>query len=188
MHDLVGLELVVALGFAILISELAAPRVRLPAPVLQLLGGVVLGFVPAFRGIHLPPQAVLLIFLPMLLYWESLTTSPREIRRNLRGIVLLSTVLVIVTAAAVAATAHALGLAWAAAWVLGAALAPTDATAVGVLARCLPRRSVTILRAESLVNDGTALVLYAVAVDAAVNATHPGLLHISGLFALSYGV
>src|SRR4051794_3199969 len=186
MEDLVALELIVALGAVILAGELVARRTRLPPPVLQLLGGVALGFVPAFRDIQLPPEAVLLVFLPMLLYWESLTTSLREIRRNLRGIVLLSTVLVIVTAAAVAATANALGLAWGAAWVLGAALAPTDATAVGVMAGSLPRRNVTILRAESLVNDGTALVLYAVAVTAIVENTQPGALEVVGLFAVSY--
>jgi monovalent cation/hydrogen antiporter len=188
VNGYLGLELVVALGLAVLAGDLAAPRLGLPTPVLQLLGGVVLGFVPTLRSVHLPPQAVLLIFLPVLLYWESLTTSLREIRRNLRGIVLLSTVLVVVTALGVAWTAHALGLPWGAAWVLGAALAPTDATAVGVLAHSLPRRNVTILRAESLVNDGTALVIYTLAVAAVVHTTHPSILHVAGSFATSYAV
>src|SRR3954466_10942463 len=188
MEHLGGLELIVALGLTVLISELVAPRLRLPAPVVQLVSGVLLGFVPAFRSVQLPPEAVLFIFLPMLLFWESLTTSLREIRRNLRGIVLLSTLLVMVTAVAVAYTGHLFGLPWAAAWVLGAALAPTDATAVGVLARAMPRRYVTILRAESLVNDGTALVIYGVAVSATVHASHPSNLHIAGLFALSYAL
>ncbi|WUJ82275.1 cation:proton antiporter [Streptomyces sp. NBC_00377] len=70
----------------------------------------------------------------------------------------------ILTAWAVAAAGHALGLPWGPAWVLGAAVAPTDATAVGALAGSLPRREVTVLRAESLVNDGTALVIYGLAV------------------------
>jgi NhaP-type Na+/H+ or K+/H+ antiporter len=186
MHDLTVLEFVVALGVAVLVCDVLGRRLRVPSPVLLLLGGVVLGFVPAFSDVRLPPEAVLLVFLPVILFWESLTTSLREIRRNLRGVVLLSTVLVIVTAAAVAATAHALGLAWGAAWVLGAALAPTDATAVGVLARSLPRRNVTILRAESLVNDGTALVLYSIAVTAVVNDTTPGAWEVVGSFTLSY--
>src|SRR3954465_2971236 len=138
------------LVLTVLISELVAPRLRLPAPVVQLVSGVLLGFVPAFRSVQLPPEAVLLIFLPALLYWESLTTSLREIRRNLRGIVLVSTALVVLTAAAVAAVAHQFGLPWGPAWVLGAAVAPTDATAVGALARILPPRNMTILRAESL--------------------------------------
>ena len=130
---------------------------------------------------------MLLVFLPALLYWESLTTSLREIRSNLRPIVLLSTALVIVTAAAVAWVAHALGLAWGPAWVLGAALAPTDATAVGVLARALPRRTVTMLRAESLVNDGTALVIYGLAVGITVGEEQFSAGYVWWLFLLSYG-
>ena len=70
----------------------------------------------------------------------------------------------LVVTAAVALAALTLGIAWGPAWVLGAAVAPTDAIAIGALARILPRRNVAILCAESLVNDGTALVLYGVAV------------------------
>src|SRR4051812_15605205 len=130
---------------------------------------------------------MLLLFLPALLYWESLTTSLREIRSNLRVIVLASTLLVIATAAAVAVVGHALGLPWGPAWVLGAALAPTDATAVGVLARALPRRIVTVLRAESLVNDGTALVIYGIAVAVTVGQEELGVGPVSWLVLLSYG-
>src|SRR4051794_37916063 len=155
-------------------------------PIVLLVCGVLLGFVPALREVHLPPEAMLLLFLPALLYWESITTSLREIRSNLRVIVLASTLLVIATAAAVAAVGHALGLPWGPARVLGAALAPTDATAVGVLARALPRRTVTTLRAESLVNDGTALVVYGLAVGITVGEESFGALYVSGLFLLSY--
>ncbi|MDT0322105.1 Na+/H+ antiporter [Streptomyces millisiae] len=185
-HDLLGLELVVVLGAALLGCEVAGRRLGLAPPVLLLAAGALLGFVPALREVHLPPEAMLLLFLPVLLYWESLTTSLREIRSNLRGIVLMSTLLVIATAAAVAATAHALGLPWGPAWVLGAALAPTDATAVGVLARRLPRRTLTVLRAESLVNDGTALVIYGLAVGITVGAEHLGVVHVGWLFLLAY--
>jgi CPA1 family monovalent cation:H+ antiporter len=97
--------------------------------------------VPALRETHLPPEAVLLLFLPILLYWESFTSSWREIRGNARVVVLLSTVLVVLTAALVAVAAHALGMMWGPAWVLGAAVAPTDATAVSVLGRVLPAGS-----------------------------------------------
>src|SRR5688572_11304698 len=161
---MLGLELVVVLGVCVLASSVASGRLRLAAPVLLVVCGAVLGFVPSLESVSLPPEAMLLIFLPALLYWESLNTSLREIRSNLRPIVLLSTLLVLATAAAVAAVAHALGLDWGPAWVLGAALAPTDATAVSAIARGMPRRTTTILRAESLINDGTALVIYAIAV------------------------
>lgn len=184
---MLGLELVVVLGLAVLVCSLASSRVRLAPAVLLLLCGVLLGFLPALQAVHLPPEIMLLVFLPALLYWESLTTSLREIRSNLRGIVLASTVLVILTAGAVAATAHAFGLPWGPAWVLGAALAPTDATAVGVLARSLPRRTVTVLRAESLVNDGTALVVFGLAVGITVGQEQFELLSVSWRFVLAYG-
>jgi Na+/H+ antiporter len=186
-EDLVlGLVIVVVLGLAVLVSSAVARRWRITPPVLLLVSGVLLGFVPVLRGVSLPPDVMLLLFLPALLYWESLTTSLREIRSNLRSIVLLSTVLVVATAAAVAVVAHALGLPWGPAWVLGAAVAPTDATAVGVIARALPRRMVTMLRAESLVNDGTALVIYGLAVGITVGQEHFSIGHVTWLSVLSY--
>lgn len=175
------------LGAAVLVCGVLARRFGVALPVLLLACGAVLGFVPALRRVHLPPEVVLLLFLPVLLYWESLTTSLREIRSNLRVIILLSTALVVATAAAVAAVAHALGMPWGPAWVLGAAVAPTDATAVGMLARGLPRRTITVLRAESLVNDGTALVIYGVAVGITVGDDHFSVPHIGWLFLLAYG-
>jgi Na+/H+ antiporter len=181
-----GLQLVVVLGVAVLAASVAARRLRVAPPVLLLAVGVLLGFVPALRTVRLPPEVVLLLFLPALLYWESLTTSLREIRSNLRPIVLMSTVLVIATAGLVAVVGHGLGLPWGPAWVLGAAVAPTDATAVGVLARTLPRRYVTMLRAESLVNDGTALVIYGIAVAATVGGGHVGAGHVTWLFLVAY--
>jgi CPA1 family monovalent cation:H+ antiporter len=114
---MLGLELVVVLGLAVLVCGVAARRFRVAPPVLLLACGALLGFVPALRRVHLPPEVVLLLFLPALLYWESLTTSLREIRSNLRVIVLLSTGLVIATAGAVAVVAHYLGLGWGPAWV-----------------------------------------------------------------------
>ncbi|WP_181957584.1 Na+/H+ antiporter [Streptomyces paludis] len=182
-----ALEFVVVLGCALLVSGALAHRLKVAAPVVQLAAGVLLGFVPALRGTELPPEVLLLVFLPVLLYWESVTTSLRGIRRDLRGIVLTGTLLVVVTAWAVAALAHALGLPWGPAWVLGAAVAPTDATAVGVVSRLLPRRNVTLLRAESLINDGTALVVYSLAVGVTAGSEHLGTAHVSGLVVLSYG-
>jgi Na+/H+ antiporter len=184
---LLGLELIVVLGVAVLLCGLAAHRFGVPAPVFLLVSGVLLGFVPRLREVHLPPMVVLLLFLPGLLYWESLTTSLRGIRRDIGLIALVSIGLVIITAGAVAMAAHALlGMEWKPAWVLGAAVAPTDAAAVAALARRLPHRVMTILRAESLVNDGTALVLYGVAVAITVGQQVLNPLHVSWLFLLAY--
>lgn len=113
-------------------------------------------------------EIVLLLFLPAILYWEGLNTSFREIRANARIIVFLSVALVIATAVAVSWTARALGMNPHAAGVLGAVLSPTDAAAVAGLAKKLPRRALTVLKAESLINDGTALVLFAVSVHVAI--------------------
>ena len=179
--------MVVLLGVALVMCGALARRYPVAPAILLVLVGVLVGFVPQLRHVQLPPEVVLLLFLPALLYWESLTTSLREIRNNLRVVVLTSTVLVVATAAAVAVAAHALGLEWGPAWVLGAALAPTDATAVGVLARDLPRRTVTVLRAESLVNDGTALVLYGLAVGVTVGEQHLTGWHVTWLLVLAYG-
>ena len=184
---MLGLELTVVLGVSILLCDLAAARLRVAPPILLLACGALLGFVPDLRAVQLPPEVVLLLFLPALLYWESITISLREIRRNLRGIVLMGTLLIIVTAGAVAVSVHALGLGWPVTWVLGAAVAPTDATAVGEFAKSLPHRNVTILRAESLVNDGTALVVYGVAVGVTTGAEHLTFPHVSWLFLLAYG-
>jgi monovalent cation/hydrogen antiporter len=169
-----GLEIVVVVGVLVLLGGVLARWVRLPAPLVQLLLGVAVGFVPAVGDVQMPPEVVLFLFLPALLYWESLNTSLHEIRANLRVIVLSSVLLVLVTAAAVAAVGRALGLAWPMAWVLGAVLAPTDATAVAAVAGRLPRRTATLVRAESLINDGTALAVYGVAVGVAVGGLHIG--------------
>lgn len=109
---MIGLELVVLLGVAVLVGQAVAQRLGVAPPVVLLVVGALVGLVPAARQTQLPPEVVLLLFLPVLLYWESLTTSTREILSNLRGIVLLSTVLVILTAGAVAVAGHALGLPW----------------------------------------------------------------------------
>lgn len=184
---MLGLEVVVLLGCALVLCGALARRYPVAPALLLVLVGVLVGFVPRLREVQLPPEVVLLVFLPALLYWESLTTSLREIRNNLRVVVLTSTALVVATAGAVAVAAHACGLQWGPAWVLGAALAPTDATAVGVLASDLPRRTVTVLRAESLVNDGTALVLYGLAVGVTVGEEHLTGWHVSWLLVLAYG-
>jgi len=180
-----GLEVTVLLGITVLTGAILAPRLRVAVPLLLVVAGLALGFIPEVREIELPPETVLLLFLPVLLFWESLTTSLRSIRRDFRGIFLMSTALVVATAFAVAGVAYALGLPWDAALILGAAVAPTDATAVAALGRMLPRRNFMNLKAESLTNDGTALVIYGVAVGVAVGGGYTPL-DITGLVLLSY--
>ncbi|MFI6036037.1 Na+/H+ antiporter [Streptomyces sp. NPDC051315] len=160
-----SLELVVAVAAAVLVTGWTARRTGLSEPLLLLGAGCLMGLTPAFDAITLSPEVVLLLFLPALLYWEALTSSVREIRHNLRTIALQSTLLVLVTALAVAVVAHAFGHPWPLALVLGAVLAPTDAAAVAAVARAMPRRILTVLRTESLLNDGTALVLLAVTIE-----------------------
>lgn len=181
-----GLEVVVVVLAAVLVMTWLARRLRWNEPVLLVAGGCLIGLTPEFHTLVLPPSVVLLLFLPPLLHWESLTTSLREIRTNLRGIVLLATGLVLATAVAVAGVGHALGLSWPLAFVLGAVVAPTDAIAVGAVARLLPRRIQTILRAESLINDGTALALYAVVVGVAVQGQAVTWSGTAARFLLSY--
>lgn len=183
---MLGLEVVVVLGVTVLVCSVAAGRLRVAGPVLLVVVGALLGFVPALRAVSLPPDVMLLLFLPALLYWESLTTSLREIRNNMRVIVLHSTVLVVATAGGVAVVAHLLGMPWGPAWILGAAVAPTDATVIGAVARGLPRRTMTILRAESLVNDGTALVIYGVAVSVTRGDSGFHFGNVTWLFVLAY--
>ncbi|NLH71233.1 MAG: Na+/H+ antiporter [Brooklawnia sp.] len=181
-----GLELVVALCAAVLLGGMLARRLGVAAPVILVIAGLLLSLLPVFSGVVLPPEAVLLLFLPALLYWESLTTSLREIRRFIRGVFLTGTVLVVVTAGAVAVVAHALGVKWEAAWIIGAAVAPTDAAATAALSGAMARQQITVLRAESLINDGTALVVYGLAVGAATGDARLGTLGVAGFFLVSF--
>lgn len=163
-----GLEITVLLGLTVLVGTMLAPRMRLALPLVLVIFGLLLGFVPALREVQLPPETVLLLFLPVMLFWESLTTSLRSIRRDFRYILPMSTLLVVASAFAVAGVAVLFGMPWEIALILGAAVAPPDATAVAALGRLLPRRAFMKLKAESLTNDGTALVLYAIAVSLAI--------------------
>jgi CPA1 family monovalent cation:H+ antiporter len=184
--DTSALQVLVLLGLAVLVLTMLAGRIGLPPPILLLVGGVALAFVPWLEHVRLPPEVVLLLFLPALLYWESLNTSLREIRANLTPVLIDSILLVLATAGVVAVVGHAIGLSWPVAWVLGAVVAPTDATAVAAVASRMPRRQITILRAESLINDGTALVVFAIAVDVAARRVEFSWAGAVGSFALSY--
>ena len=186
MQDAHALQALVVIGLAVIGFSWLAARLRVAAPIVLLLGAVPLALVPWTSHVLLAPEVVLLLFLPALLYWESLTTSLREIRANLRVVIMSSVLLVLATAGTVAVVGHALGLSWPVAWVLGAVVAPTDATAVAAVAGRMPRRILTMLRAESLINDGTALVVFALAVAVATGAEQFSWPSALGAFALSY--
>ena len=171
-HDeLVLLALLVAVAALLAM----APVLRTPYPILLVLGGLALGFVPGMPSITLPPDLVLVGILPPLLYSAAFYTSLRDLRQNIKPISALAIGLVVATTVSVAAVSHMLipDLGWGPAFVLGAIVSPTDPLAAASIARRLgvPRRIVTIVEGESLVNDGTALVLYRVAVVAVVTGS-----------------
>jgi monovalent cation/hydrogen antiporter len=144
---------------------------KIPAPIVLVLGGLGIAFVPGLPEIELDPDTIFLVFLPPLVYAAGWRTSPQELRAVMRPLALLAVVLVFVAAAAVAVVAHALvpQLGWAEAAVLGAILAPTDAVAATSIFRRLgaPERVRLLVEGESMINDGTALVLYRIAVGVA---------------------
>src|SRR5246500_645166 len=181
-----GLVVIVALVSTVIVGTVLGRRYRVGPPVLLIVFGALLGLIPEFGRVHVNGELVLLLFLPAILYWEGLNTSFREIRTNARMIVFLSIALVIATAAAVSWTARALGMDAHAAGVLGAVLSPTDAAAVAGLAKKLPRRSLTVLKAESLINDGTALVLFVVSVHVAIGGAAISPPQVAGRFVVSY--
>ncbi|SIQ75020.1 sodium/proton antiporter, CPA1 family [Micromonospora avicenniae] len=178
--------LLVVLAVTVIVGTTLGGRYRVAPPVLLIGMGALLALIPPLSHVVLDPEVVLLLFLPAILYREALTTSLREIRNNLLVIGLLAVVLVGLTAVTVSLAAQALGVHPGAAWVLGAVLAPTDAAAVSGLAKRMPRRVLTTLRAESLINDGTALVLFSVTVGLLAGGTVPGALKLAGEFSLSF--
>jgi Na+/H+ antiporter len=164
VESIIGLLAVVAL-----LAQLAR-RLSVPYPIVLVLAGLLLALVPGLHRPALDPEAFFLLFLPPLLYSEAYLFSPVALREAAADIALLAVGLVVATAVAVAAVAHAVaGLPWAAAFVLGAVVGPTDpVSATSVIRRLgISGRVVTILEGESLVNDGTALVIYRLAISAA---------------------
>jgi Na+/H+ antiporter len=167
-----GLELVFILLGAVTLLATIADRMQIPYPIFLVLGGLALSVVPGSPSVELDPGTVFLLFLPPILFAAAYETSWRDFRANLRPIGLLAVGCVLFTILMVATVAHAVigGLTWPAAFVLGAIVSPPDAVAATAIFRHLgvPRRLVTILEGESLVNDASALVAYRFAVAAAV--------------------
>jgi Na+/H+ antiporter len=171
-----GVELAVILLAAAAALRVLAGRLNLPHLVL---GGLALATIPGLPRIEFEPETLFLLFVPPLLYLTAFTTSLRDFRAQLGPIARYGTVVVLLTMAAVAAVAHALlpEITWPAAFVLGAIVSPPDPVAAVAVMRKLgaPRRIMTLLEGEGLVNDATALVAYRIAVAAVVTgAFSPG--------------
>ncbi|WP_327237032.1 Na+/H+ antiporter [Streptomyces sp. NBC_01317] len=184
--DQLALLLVLLLGAVVTVP--LGERLGLPSPVLMTIIGIVLALLPFVPNVDVPPDLILPLLLPPILYAAVQRTSWRQFTANKRPIFLLAVALVFVTTAAVAAVANAVvpGLPIAAALVLGALVAPPDPVAATAVAGSLglPRRLVSILEGEGLFNDVTAIVLYHVAISAAVSGTFSWPVAV-GQFALS---
>ncbi len=175
MHTDVALLTVLATVVALLI---VSSWIRVPYPILMVIGGLGLALIPDVPDVELEPELVLLVLLPPLLYAAAFFTPLRELKRAIRPISFLAIGLVLATMVVVAVVAHeALDFGWAEAFVLGAIVSPTDPVAATSIARRLgvPGRTVTIIEGESLINDGTALVAYKFAVAAVVTGSFSAL-------------
>ena len=179
---------IISLLVAVVFLSALATRVGIPYPILLVVGGLGLGFAPGMPDVRLEPDLVLVVFLPPLLYSAAFFADLRALRADARSIAMSSTVLVVLTAVAVAVAVHALvdGLPWAVAFALGAIVAPTDPVAATQILRRLdmPPRLVNMIEGEALVNDASALVLYRIAV-AAIGGTAFSLLDASLRFVAS---
>lgn len=163
------IELVLGLLLAVAGLALLARKLQIPYPILFVIGGLLLGFVPGLPVLHLNPELIFVLFLPPLLYPAAFLTPWREFRANLRPILWLAIGLVLFTTLVVAWFAHQfIGLPLAAGFVLGAIISPPDAVAATAITQTLrvPRRIVAILDGESLVNDATSFTAYRFAVAA----------------------
>src|SRR4051812_749971 len=163
-------EAIVGLFVVVAVLVLIARKLGLPYPIVLVLAGLALSFVPHLPQVTLKPELVFYFLLPPLIYPAALFTSWRDFRRNIRPILLLSTGLILATTILVAWALHTVvpAIPWAAAFAFGAIVSPTDAVAATAVIRRLglPHRIEVIVEGESLVNDATGLVAlqFAVAV------------------------
>lgn len=157
------------IAVVVLLARGLAGRLRVPEAILLVVLGLAAGFVPWLPAVEVSPEVVLLGFLPPLVYHAAFFSAPRETRADAVPIITLAFGLTAVTMLAVAATVHWVfpGVGWPAAFAFGAAIAPTDAVAATAVMQRLgaPPRLVTILEGESLVNDGVALTIFALATE-----------------------
>jgi Na+/H+ antiporter len=170
-----GFDVVLAgVLLSVAVLNVVATRIGIPYPIVLVLGGLVLGFVPGMPEVELDPELVLLVFLPPLLYVAAFFSELRALRGYARALSLTSVGLVLLTTVLVAVPGHlVLDLPWPMAFALGAIVSPTDPVAATAIMRRLgaPRIIVNLVEGESLVNDAAALIAYRVAVVAAVEGT-----------------
>src|SRR6266536_3876134 len=191
--DMHQAEIIVLLLAAVAALAVLAHKIALPYPIVLVLGGLALSFVPGLPEVRLNPDVVFYFVLPALLYPAALFTSWRDFRRNLRPILLLAIGLVLATTLTIAWIAHAIvpALPWAAAFALGAIVSPPDAIAATAIIRRLgvPHRIEAILDGESLVNDATALVALQFAIAALLTGSFsPGHAAIRFIWVAAGGI
>jgi CPA1 family monovalent cation:H+ antiporter len=183
--------LVAALLAGIVVLTPLADRWRVPYPVLLTMFGLLVPLVPGVPALRIEPDLILPVVLPPLLFAATQRATARDFRENARPILVLAVGLTTVTAGIVAVVAHAMGLGWGPAFVLGAVVSPPDPVAATAVARRLrlPGRLVTLLEGEGMFNDATALVLYKVAVGAVVaGQLSGGSLGLSLVLAVVVGI
>ena len=167
-------ELLIALLAVVAGVALLANRVDAPYPIFLVAAGLLIGFVPGVPELEIEPEVILLVFIPPLVHAAAWSASPRHLKTQARTVGLLAVALVGLTMAGVAVVAHVVApeLGWPAAFVLGAAVSPTDTVAATAIFRRLgvPERVTSLVEGESLLNDGVGLVLYRIAVVAAATA------------------
>jgi CPA1 family monovalent cation:H+ antiporter len=185
-----SIEIVLGLVVLATVVAVSAKRLRVPAPSLLVLAGLIVGALPGVPPVRVPPEIVSLVVLPPLIYAAGEEMSWRALRQVWRPVTLLAVGLVLASAAAVGAiTAAVTPLSWSMALLLGTVLASTDPVAVAALGRrlALPARVQTLVQAESLFNDATSLLLYRVAVSVAVAGGALSWGHTGADFALLAG-
>src|SRR5690606_9389568 len=160
-HLILAGLLVLLMVFA---GRVLADRLRIPDAIILVALGAAISFLPGLDSIHISPEIILLVFLPPLIYNAAFFSSPRDMRAEARPIIALAVVTTLVTAFAIAGVIWLVlpNTGWPAAIALGAAVAPTDAVASSAVLKRIgaPKRVLTLLEGESLINDGVALTLF----------------------------
>lgn len=183
--------LIVAFLFVTVLLVVISRRTGIAYPIVFVVAGAILGFIPDLPDVQLRPELIFVIVLPVLLMSDAWSTDFNEFRQNLRPIGLLAIGLVVFSTVMVAGIAHAviLGISWPAAFMLGAIIAPTDAIAAESISESMsfPRRVMVVISGESLINDASSLIIYRFAVAAALTGTFAAAEVVPQFFIVSLG-